>query len=290
MSRVTIITPTYKNDLERFILLRESFERCGVDIPHVAVVHDEDMPLFKDIPFRNNLRLVSTREVLPASIEERRITPFYRRRHPYHWIKPRNLSGWATQQIAKLNAPTYVDTEAIVTLDSDTFFVDRVQDSEFFAADGNLHLYEDDAGFTVEVIRWLSQSMEVFNQPLNQPAYRHIFQPLPMHCEVMRSMTDRLEAMYGKPWYDVFIHKNLTEYTTYGVYCRFVNDMKHVTPVYPPFSLIYWIGDHLEGYSDTLPQRVRAEGAKVVCINSAIGRPVGEYREVVESVWQANGR
>ena len=50
-SRLTFITPTYRDDFEQFCLQRESFEKWGIEIPHVAVVHHEDLPLFKDIPF-----------------------------------------------------------------------------------------------------------------------------------------------------------------------------------------------------------------------------------------------
>jgi hypothetical protein len=60
------LTPTFARDYERFCLQRESMRRCGIDIPHIAVVHDEDLAVFKQTPHRNNLTLLSTADVLPA--------------------------------------------------------------------------------------------------------------------------------------------------------------------------------------------------------------------------------
>lgn len=71
-ARVTFVSPTFKKDLQRFALLRESMERCEIDIRHIAVVQHEDLPLFDKIPFRHKLTLLSSRDVLPADIEARR--------------------------------------------------------------------------------------------------------------------------------------------------------------------------------------------------------------------------
>ena len=35
---VTLVTPTYSSDRKCFAFLRESIERCGIDLPHVAIV------------------------------------------------------------------------------------------------------------------------------------------------------------------------------------------------------------------------------------------------------------
>jgi hypothetical protein len=74
------------------------------------------------------------------------------------------------------------------------------------------------------------------------------------------------------------------------VFARYVNGLKHVSPVNPPFTLNYWSNEELEGYTDTLISKIKFQGARVVCINSAIGRSVDEYRSVVEKAWAANGR
>ena len=58
--------------------------------------------------------------------------------------------------------------------------------------------------------------------------------------------------MDGRRWIDVFLDLNLTEYTSYGVYARFVNGLKQVTPVKPPFTLSFWNDEQLEGYKETL--------------------------------------
>jgi hypothetical protein len=287
---LTFVSPTYAKDLQRFALLRESMERCDIDIPHMAVVQHEDLPLFQKIPFRHKLTLLSSRDVLPPEIEARRTATSYGRRHPYRWLKPRPLHGWITQQLMKLSAPQYVPTEGIVCLDSDVVFVDRVEEHEFYGPDRRLHLYESDRDFTVGTIQWMAQSMQAFKIPLEHKPLLYIHHPVPLHRQVVLGLQRGLERIHGRRWSDVFLDLNLTEYTSYGVYARFVNDLKHVTPVKPPFTLSFWNDEQLEGYTETLLDRIRARGAKVVCINSGIGRPVDEYRSLVEKAWSAGGR
>ena len=70
---VTLVTPSYAKDIERFTLQRESIERCGIDLPHCALVNHEDLPLFAKIPFQRNLRILSTQDLLPPRFEARRL-------------------------------------------------------------------------------------------------------------------------------------------------------------------------------------------------------------------------
>jgi len=289
-ARITFVSPTYAKDFQRFALLRESMERCDIDIPHTAVVQHEDLPLFEQITFRHKLTLLSSRDVLPADIEARRTATWYRRRHPYHWIKPRPLHGWATQQVVKLSAPQYVATDGIVCLDSDVFFVNHVDEHEFYGPNNLLHLYELDRDFTVETVEWMAQSMRVLNIPLVNKPLLYIHHPVPLHREVVLGLQNSLEQMHGRRWIDVFLDLNLTEYTSYGVYARFVDGLKHVTPLKPPFTLSFWNDEQLEGYTETLLDRIGARGTKVVCINSGIGRSVEDYRGLVEKVWMARDR
>ena len=287
---VTFVSPTFEKDLQRFALLRESMERCEIDIAHIAVVQHEDLPLFENIPFRHKLTLLSSRDVLPADIEARRTAKSFRRHHPYHWIKPRPIGGWATQQVVKLSAPQYVQTDGIVCLDSDVFFVNRVEEHEFYGPDGLLHLYENDRDFTVETVLWMARSMRALKIPLGHAPLLYIHHPLPLHRQVALGLQSCLEQIHGRRWIDVFLDLDLTEYTSYGVYARFVNGLKHVTPVKPPFTLSFWNDEQLEGYTETLLNRITARGTKVVCINSGIGRTVDEYRSIVEKAWTAGGR
>ena len=52
-----------------------------------------------------------------------------------YWITGTGIHGWMIQQLLKLAAPAVVKTEAIVCLDSDTFFVDTVRLEDFVAPD-----------------------------------------------------------------------------------------------------------------------------------------------------------
>src|SRR5205085_1372325 len=89
VSPTTLVTPAHAGDLERFRFQRESIERCGIDLPHVALVDDEDVPLFRDLPHARGLTVISTREVLSRGIEDRRRAWGVKRRDPRYWWRTR---------------------------------------------------------------------------------------------------------------------------------------------------------------------------------------------------------
>ncbi len=289
-SRATFITPTYDRDLERFTLLRESMERCQVDVPHIAVVDHEDLPLFKKIPYAHKLTILSSQDVLPPAIEARRTAKKYRKRHPYYWLKPKPIIGWAIQQVMKLRSPEYVDTEGILCLDSDVFFVDRVEDSDFFSADGKLHLYEDPTNFTVETVSWMAESMHALHLQLNQKPLLFIHNPVPMHRDVVLKLRQKLEEIHGESWIEIFLKLGLTEYTTYGVFARFVNGLDKVSPVEPPYTLNYWVPHQVEDLESTMLKKIEETGARIILMNSHIGKPVESYRHLVNLAWAASGK
>ncbi len=284
--RATFFTPTFARDLERFTLLRESMERCGVAIPHIAVVQHEDLHLFEKIPFKQGLTLLSSRDVLPPDIESRRTQRNLSRWNPTRYITPRSILGWMVQQLVKVSAPDFVDTEAILCLDSDVFFARNITEDMFFTQDGKLHLYADPDVCTVETVMWMATSMKAFNVPYSKRPSCFIHNPVPIHREVMLEMRQFLEKTYNKRWIDAFLECQLTEYTSYGVYARDVNNMKHHHLTKPPYTLNYWVAEEMENIESDLIEKISDTDVRIVLINSSAGRPVSEYRHLVEKAWK----
>lgn len=288
-SRATFITPTYENDLERFTLLRESMELCGIDIPHIAIVDHEDLELFKGVPFKHKLTLISSADVLPADIELRRTIRGYPRRHPYHWIKPEPIHGWMIQQLMKVSAPDYVNTEAILCLDSDVFFVGNVTDADFFDAGGSLHLYDQADVCTVETVGWMADSMRALNVSLRNRPTCFVHNPVPFHRDVVIEMRKCLEEVHKLRWIDVFLKYGLTEYTTYGVFAKHVYSGNKVSSIRPPFTLNYWLPEDVKDLESKLITQIGECNARIVLINSNIGLSAESYRGVVERAWHEMG-
>ncbi len=294
--RVTLVTPTFSGDLERFCLQRESIERCGIDLPHVAIVDHEDLPVFRDIPFNRGLTLVSTRDVLSRKIEQRRLAWGMRRREPKRWWFTRAgepIHGWGIQQLLKLSAPSVVDTEGIVCLDCDTFFVRTITAEDFFSIDGRLHLYETNDDIDAEMAEWPSHCMRFLGiKPTGQRLWRYTHSPVPLRRDVLLDMQVHIQKLHCRPWAEAFIDQRdwVLEYTTYGVYARHINGLEGVAPVHPPLSVYYWWPEQAESLERDFSERISGDQAKAVLVNSNIARPVSLYRHLAEEAWSKVGQ
>ena len=289
---VTLVTPSYANDIERFTLQRESIERCGIDLPHCALVNHEDLALFEQIPFQRNLRILSTRELLTPRFEARRIGWGRPRRELAHWRGRPGIHGWYIQQLLKLAAPKVVETEGIVCLDSDTFFVDRVTADDFFAPDGRMHLYETDDDVDCEMGEWYIHSLRFLGESLrNRPIRRTTHSPVPMHRQVVLDLQAHIEQQHGVFWMEAMERaESIMEYSTYGAFARYVDKLQRTIPTRPDtLCLYYWFSEDMETLFSDLVERVRVRKPKAVLINSNHGRPVSSYRALIEQAWAVQG-
>lgn len=284
---ITLLTPTYRRDYERFALLRESIERCGIDLPHVAVVQHEDMAQFRALPFKRNLTLLSTREVLPRRLERCRRAWGYRRRNWRRWFGWRPLHGWMSQQLIKLSAPAFVGSEAVLCLDSDFVFVRRARSEDFFAQDGRLHLFEAADGVDVEMAEYLGRSMRFLGvAPVRHPVLRYTLAPAPMHVGVLRDLQSFICERHGMAWYDAIIGTDcITEFATYGVYAKHIDQCARVVPVVPRVVAWFWWSEEINGLEERLEASIMEPQIKLVGVQSNGGRAPASYRGLFEKVW-----
>lgn len=285
---VTLVTPSYAKDIERFTLQRESIERCGIDLPHCALINHEDMDLFAKIPFQHNLRLISSQDLLTPRFEARRLGWGRRRREIEYWRGRPPIHGWYIQQLLKLAAPQVVETEGIICLDSDTLFVDRVTADDFYAPDGRVYLFETEDDVDCEMGEWYIRSLKFLGESLRHRSVRRTtHSPVPMHRQVVLDMQAHIEKQHGVFWMEAMARaESIMEYSTYGVYARYLDRFQRTTPAHPnSLSLYYWWGEDMENRFADLVERVRAERPKTVLINSNQGHPVSSYRTLIEQAW-----
>ena len=285
---VTFLTPTYAHDYERFCLQRESIERCGITIQHLAIVNHEDIALFRDVAFQKNLTLVSTRDLLPSKIERRRLAWGARRREVRYWQGRPAIHGWMAQQLLKMAAPSIVETEGIVCLDSDTLFVDYVSSADFFAEDGRMHLYETEDDLDAEMVEWFVRSLRFLGVPTrHQPLKRYVHSPVIWHRQVLVDMQSFITQRHSKAWMDAILDDEMIyEYMTYGVFARHVDSLIHHVPTKPSLCAYYWWPEQVEDIQHDFSIRIAETSAKAVLINSNIGRDVSFYRNLVEKTWE----
>ncbi|HVS72505.1 MAG TPA: DUF6492 family protein [Phycisphaerae bacterium] len=284
---LTLLTPTFRRDLERFALQRESIERCAIDLPHLAIVNTEDLPLFQKIPFKKNLTLLTTRQVLGKTIDRRRQVWRVSRKDYRYWITPAGIPGWLAQQLMKLAAPAFISTASFLCLDSDAFFVDRITAADFHAPDGRLHLYETTDDLDTEMAEWYAHSLRFLGiQETGVPLRRFTHAPVPMHCQLVKDMQTLIERRHRMPWMEAIINGDrIMEYTTYGAYARHVDQLKTVAPVAPRVALYYWWKKDTENLLENLDARLAASNAKIILINSNIGLSNDDCRRAALRAW-----
>jgi hypothetical protein len=288
--KFVFITPTFARDFDRFLLQRESIERCGIEIPHIGVVNHEDLPRFADLPYRRNLTLISTAEVLSPAFEKRRkLWGTRRRNNPRNWFSGRGIHGWGIQQLLKLAAPAYTDAETIVCLDSDLFFVNRVTETDFIAVDGRAHLYETEDDLDVEMAEWYAHALRFLGVGLmGQKPRRFTHAPVPWRRDVLTELHQFIEQRHHTEWMKAVIDADrIAEYTLYGTFARHIDELKRSAPVKPELTLYYWWPGKEETIETTFHKRLEATKAKAVLINSNLDRPVASYRALAECAWMS---
>jgi hypothetical protein len=287
VTTVTLVTPTYAEDRKCFGFLRESIERCGIDLPHVAIVDHEDLSLFDRIEHRRNLTLLSTRDVLPTALEARRLARQTRVDRLIGRRGARRLRGWYAQQLVKLAAPAYVDTEACVMLDSDVFFVRPVTAEDFVGPSGRLQLLEREGLVLkqVEHAMWQRDSAEFLGTSLDAPIVDYTASVVPMHRGVLLDLQEYVERRHSMQWMEAFEHHRVMEYTTYGVYARWVDELRRTEPAAPLHTVTCWDTERLDDFGAALAAEVDRGGAHAGVVHSHEHVPLDSYRHFAEQHW-----
>jgi hypothetical protein len=287
----TLVTPTYGRDFERFAFLRESIERCAIDLPHLAIVDTEALAQFRNLPHKKNLTLVSSAEILGSAMDRRRQCFGISRRDYRYWITGKGVHGWMAQQLMKLAAARVVTSDAMICLDSDTFFVGRVTADDFKTQDGRVHLYETTDDLDVEMAEWYAHSLRFLGmKEVGIPLRRFTHSPVPMCTQVVRDMQAHIENAHGMNWMEAMIRaERITEYTTYGTYARHIDAFKRTVPALPQLTVYYWWPEQFDTIASDLEARVDAANASMVLVNSNGKHPVSEYRHYVERLWENAG-
>jgi hypothetical protein len=224
MSSVALLTPTYRRDLDRCILLCESVDRHVFAVStHYLLVPDTDLALFA--PLANERRVV-----LPAS----RLLPSWlrplpsfiqRNRRQFWWSwRAKPVSGWHVQQILKIAAAIALPEQRYCILDSDIVFF-RDYDLSGFAHPEPIPLLarmnEISASMPCHA-RWIETSHRLLGLPIPPlPAEDFIGHIIMWDQETVRAMTARIETITGLEWIDALCRtRDFSEYMLYGIFAR----------------------------------------------------------------------
>jgi hypothetical protein len=239
MRDTCFVTPTYRGDLERFVLLRDSIVAFGQgDVPHYALINTEDVELLESLRLRSVIPIPSA-DLLTPPIEARRLA--YARQGGRRWKRfKRSVNkrtgwfddaryhGWQIQQVLKLQVPTRLQHEVYVSFDSD-IVVAAPFSAQDFVRDDRVVLYERPVVVRdgAKPNRWYTNACRLIGHP--QPVaggtvhYDYVAQPFVFEKRVILLLQAWLEQRYRRPWWESLFAEPLgawSEFMIYGAFLR----------------------------------------------------------------------
>lgn len=249
--RLSIVTSTYRGDLERCRLLCESIDRHVTGMErHYLLVEDADAALFA--PFASERRII----VPESAILPRWLRPFAdpldRRRRL--WVHPFGLPlrGWHVQQLRRMAVASILDEDVMVSCDSDVVFVKPFDLSRFVSGQA-VRFYRRPAArhdvaerFQHEHETWSRRAGTLLG--IDAPATTatgYITTLVAWRLDTLRAMNARIAAVSGRSALRALVrNRALSECTIYG---RFVDEVENRPDRHAAaessLCRVYWTGE-----------------------------------------------
>jgi hypothetical protein len=283
---LTLVTPTYAGDLERFSLLRRSAQRWDVDLPHLAIVNDEDCDLFRrTFAGDPHLEVVPITALVPVVGRIRTGAMALHLRRPLARVGLRVTEGWFLQQIAKLEAHR-IAGDGYIAMDSDSFFVRPFDPATFWDDDGKFMLFETTTE-ALEMQEWYCRSLRFLDVPVyGERARSHVDAAVPMHSGTVERMLQYIESVHRGPWWWSMLRHEVMEFSTYGGFARHVDKLHDVFVDNTEFVRLLWqASDGVNALAADLRDRTADAYVTVSGVASTNHLEPASYIDVVEALW-----
>jgi hypothetical protein len=293
LPEVTLLTPCYKADVERLAFLRESLMACGVDLPHVVVVPDDDRHLFERFESQPGLSVRTYAEVLPAQLVKRLDRGPTIPDRVRHRLTGRHLLkmywGWMAQQYVKLCAGSVVDTTMWVCVDSDIFFVQKMTVENFLSPSGRpllLQLVDYPLGDdeVPPAIAFRNSAARLLGIRPEQLETRHIYSGwiVPFHRAVVDELLDYLGRRSKRAWWEVMAQFGATEYETYGLFARHIHGLRDVEPEDHRWC---WLFYDVDNFAELLRYAITETEASAAMVDAHLDCDLSAIHDSVRSQW-----
>ncbi|WP_273204192.1 DUF6492 family protein [Marinobacter subterrani] len=234
--RIAFITPTWAGDLEHFRVMRRSFEQSPlVGFDHYVVVQDEDLSLFEAFRNRPGLKLLSTRDVLPAEVEYRRararkLSERFGRdftricgslKRLFSWPLWPAYTGWHTQQLCKFKLASELDCDVAVVLDSDVVVTPSAVPGDFFSATGAVCFAQWLSRGELEgkVSNWVTESERLVGADHSEdPVNVYFDTPFVLDRRLLISALDDLSEKADREWWFALLDRPPRRWSEFGFY------------------------------------------------------------------------
>ena len=228
MHSVALLTPTYRNDIDRFELLCESIDRyvTGFD-RHYVIVNDDDFHLFQRFASLRRL-VIKASKFLPVWLVP--APRFLARNGRRVWVSALSMPvhGWHVQQLVKIAGSLAAREDRVCIVDSDnTFF--RNFDVRAYAGGETTPLYVDRDAIKMEMPNhtvWTKNAFKLLG--LGEPTYPsddYVGNVIAWDRGALKAMTEHIHRITGVDWRLALCRsRGFSEYLLYG---NFVANAPH---------------------------------------------------------------
>jgi len=283
---VGLITPSHRNDLERFAVLCDSIDRRVTGYQtHYVIVNDDDVPLFAPYSRPNRVILPASR-LLPSWLK---LLPLVSRKGRRIWwsFRSKPVHGWHIQQILKIAAVLQLPEQRFCIVDSDNVFV-RPFDVGTYAGADRTPLYVDRAAISVDAplhATWIRNCDRLLgaDKATAFPADDYIGNGIVWDKLALRDMTRAIEGTVNNGWTQALCGaRDFSEYLLYGYFVR--NSPTHAAThriTTASLTNAYWEDIPLDLAAVTAMVESMRETQVALCIESFSRTPVSVIREAV---------
>lgn len=220
LKNYALVTPSFRLDFERCLLLAESVEAwVAPHVRHYIVVDRRDVKMFQPLASKRTSILI-VEETAPTWLFR---VPGFRRL--WFSLRSRPVRNWILQQIVKLSVPSVVPEDVLLCTDSDTFFI-AAYDPRKFERDGKVPLFVETGqkGLIPLNDQWHQVAARLLGLP-QQASYdtNYIGNVIPWRRDNALAMQRRIEEVAGEPWQVVLASQQVfAEYILYGMFSQMV--------------------------------------------------------------------
>lgn len=281
-SKLVIVTPSYRRDLERCRLTVRSVDRfVDPDLHHYLVIDRRDVAMFRE--FENDRTTIITAEdLLPWWIFR-----IPRVRKVWMSVKTLPVRSWIVQQLMKLSVASQIDADVFCFVDSDVAFV-RPTGLDAFVSGDQVRLFRRPGHANMATHqRWHRSSARLLG--LEERDYfgaDFIGNMITWRRDTLLAMQKHIEQVTGKHWVRaVASEMHLSEYILYGIFAEHVAGFEQAGHAPQDFDLCHCSWDYkIDGQDDidTFFNRDLDPHIRAVLVQSNLGLSADAYAQRVE--------
>ncbi len=286
---VVLLTATWRQDFDRFRLLRRSLREFGLDesFRHIVAVHTEDTDLLTDLRRDRNLEIVPTSRLLTKRIERRRAAAHFRRTRRQHWVVGGPVAGWYAQQLTKMALVSLAaDSQAAVFLDSDLVAIRPFDRDDFIASSGATRFFVSNDMRDDGSEGWNCVSARLLGVDEELVQHRQFIQlPTVFDVRVATALVHALGSEdHPSSWQARMLAANAFEYPTYGAWIT--RAQPTTVETCPPMNTLNFSEySHMWDFKDRAVHEIHEGTAKFLSVQSRLHIPPESYEPIVAEAW-----